>query len=55
MYRVSLLDQLLQLNFLCEIIESSTGPTIPYSFNQVNAVSYNTTIIFDTNAGTFTG
>ncbi|CAF3715144.1 unnamed protein product [Adineta steineri] len=34
--------------------ESSSGPSITYSVNQAYAVAYNTTLIFDTNAGTYT-
>ncbi|CAF0790451.1 unnamed protein product [Adineta steineri] len=34
--------------------QSSSGPSITYSVNQAYAVSYNTTLIFDTNAGTYT-
>ncbi|CAF1431045.1 unnamed protein product [Adineta steineri] len=34
--------------------KSSSGPSITYSVNQAYAVAYNTTLIFDTNAGTYT-
>ncbi|CAF1048953.1 unnamed protein product [Adineta steineri] len=34
--------------------QSSSGPNITYSVNQAFAVAYNTTLLFDTNAGTYT-
>lgn len=34
---------------------SSSGPAMTYSVNQANAVSYNTTLIFDTNTNAISG
>ncbi|CAF4031394.1 unnamed protein product [Adineta steineri] len=34
--------------------QSSSGPSITYSVNQAFAVAYNTTLLFDTNEGTYT-
>ncbi len=34
---------------------SSSGPTITYSVDQANSILPNTTLIFDTNTGTYSG